>query len=121
MTLLLTSVALSAAAGVWVILPLLRGRQPVATEPGAGTREHQRERQSVALASLRDAEMDHAMGKLDDADFGVLRRQLAAEAVAALHAADEPGESAVAGGRHRCGFQNPAESRFCAGCGVALG
>lgn len=121
MTLLLLSVGLSAAAGVWVILPLVRHGQFMVADEGAGGGEHQRERQRVALASLRDAEMDHAMGKLDDADFGVLRRQLAAEAVAALHAADEPGESAVAGGRHRCGFQNPAGSRFCAGCGAALG
>lgn len=121
MTLLLLSVALSAATGVWVILPLVRHSQPVLADSGAGGGEHQRERQRVALASLRDAELDHAMGKLDDADFSVLRRQLAAEAVAALHAGDAPGDTPLSGARHRCGFQNPAGSRFCAGCGAALG
>jgi type II secretory pathway component PulM len=41
---------------------------------------------------IRDAELDHATGKLSDADHGVLDRSLRAEAVAILKALDRARE-----------------------------
>ena len=43
-------------------------------------------------AEIRDNELDHRTGKLSDADFRALDRQLRAEAVEILRAIDELGE-----------------------------
>ena len=51
------------------------------------------QRESV-LQGLRDLEMDHQAGKLNDEDFAALEAQLRAEGVAVLKALDEFGASA---------------------------
>jgi flagellar biosynthesis/type III secretory pathway M-ring protein FliF/YscJ len=50
---------------------------------------------------IRDAELDHATGKLSDADFQVLDRSLRAEAIGILKALDHARErlASVAGAR----------------------
>jgi transposase len=48
-----------------------------------------RERRDQALLSLRELELDHETGKLDDRDYEQARRELRDEAVAALAALDD--------------------------------
>ena len=64
-------------------------------------RREQEERREETLAAeleaakeakyreIRDAELDHRMGKLSEADWRVLDRRLRAEAVGVLHELDE--------------------------------
>ncbi len=94
-------------------------------------------RRRVTLLALRDVEYDYHTGKLDEGDYQELRRELSAEALEALEAAQRDAESdeidtleaeiaAVREGLRGgtvcpdCGHRNPAASRFCAGCGVRL-
>lgn len=124
MTLLLASVLLALLAAGWTVVPLLTRRGASLADVAAGDVLDADARRKQALASLREAEFDFAAGKLDAADYQVLRTQLQREAVVALHAAKRLGAvaavAASAGGIHRCGFTNPAGSRFCGGCGGAL-
>ena len=48
-------------------------------------------RRRVTLLALRDAEYDFATGKLDENDYQALKRQLSAEALAALEALEQSG------------------------------
>lgn len=139
MTLLIAAVLLSAAAATWAAWPLLsRSAAPVA-DAVSGAVVDAEARRRTALAALRELEYDWLGGKLDDADYRAQRDRLSGEALAAIRAVDEmagAGEGgeeaapaaptrldavlAAEAGRHRCGFVNPAGSRFCAGCGKRL-
>jgi hypothetical protein len=94
-------------------------------------------RRRVSLLALRDVEYDYHTGKLDDADYQSLRKELSAEALAALQAAKAEADdhraddieaeiAAVREGLHSgatcedCGHRNPDGSRFCASCGRRL-
>ena len=85
-------VALVVAAVLFVVAPLLRKG---AAEQWHTTSAEQlrlvelRERRDQALLSLRELELDHDTGKLDDADYEQARTELRAEAVDALAALDE--------------------------------
>lgn len=88
----------------------------------------------VALLALRDVEYDYQTGKLDEKDYREVKRQLSAEALAAMKALEEEGgrdalEAEIADMRQGlragnvceiCGFRNPGGSRFCGACGTAL-
>jgi hypothetical protein len=109
-----------------------------------GEREQLRHEKDVALLASREAELDRAMGKLSDEDYGTLRQQYEHRAVAALGALDQlverdggPGGAALASGdggvagkvkaeaakRARfcssCGRRHRPEERFCPACGHA--
>ena len=89
----------------------------------------------VALLALRDVEYDFQTGKLDQDDYRAMKRQLSAEALAAMKALEEEGaqesiEAEIAAVRQGlraglvcgdCGQWNPQGSRFCGGCGSAMG
>jgi hypothetical protein len=103
-------------------------------------------RRRVSLLALRDVEYDRVTGKLDEHDYQELRREISAEALAALAAEEaerREGEGAAAStrsgvldfeaevGRVRaglragttcrsCGHVNPGGSRYCSSCGVSL-
>ena len=91
-------------------------------------------RRRVTLLALRDAEYDFATGKLDETDYQALKRQLSAEALAALEELERSGgrdavEAEIAEARKElkegmrcpaCRHLNPGGSRFCGACGVAL-
>ena len=91
-------------------------------------------RRRVSLLALRDAEYDFATGKLDESDYRALKRQLSAEALAALKELEASGdtdalEREIAEAREgmkdalRCGachHRNPPGSRFCGACGTPL-
>jgi hypothetical protein len=120
-TIFLLAILLGTIGAGWVILPLVLRRWasmsdavPIAVVEGEARRRE-------ALTALKEAEYDHAAGKLDADDYGELRSQLEVEALAALRAAPPSVSSSVSSGSmHSCGFTNPAGSRFCAGCGKRL-
>jgi hypothetical protein len=122
MSLLLVSLSLASLVAGWVVFPILARRSgllqdvvPVAVQAGEA-------RKRVALAALKDVELDHAAGKLDDADYQEMRGLLEVEALQALASANDtdPPPGDAAGGVHACGFSNSRGSRFCAGCGQLL-
>lgn len=125
MTLLLSSLVLALAVGIWVILPVIQRRLALIGDSVPGGILDADARKRVALASLREVEYDRIGGKLDDEDYTRLKAQLEREALAALEASRAAHEGGAAESdfvvTHSCGFQNPPGSRFCSGCGAALG
>jgi hypothetical protein len=119
MTLLLFSVLLALLAAGYVAAPLFARREAVLVDLAPGAVLDAEARRRVALASLKELEYDYLGGKLDDADYRTQKERLSLEALAAIRAAEAVGGAALSG-RHRCGFENPASSRFCAGCGARL-
>jgi cytochrome c-type biogenesis protein CcmI len=135
---------------VFLILhPIISGREAPLESVGEEPSEAQF-RKRVSLLQLRDAEYEHAMGKLGEDDFQALRKEISAEALAAIRAEEAEartagpafGESGIAGlgddadleeeiARVRarlkggvfcseCGHPNGAGSRFCSECGSPL-
>jgi hypothetical protein len=66
--------------------PGLRAEREVA---GAAERADLEAARDAKYAEIRDAEMDYRTGKLSEADWRALDRQLRREAVALLHRLDE--------------------------------
>jgi cytochrome c-type biogenesis protein CcmI len=141
-------VALFAGAVLFFVLqPLLSGRSaPMGWSDEEMTDAEARRR--VSLLALRDVEYDRVTGKLDERDYQALKREISAEALAALEAEKAERQTAAAGvgsgggaivldlatelRRVRqglssrttcrtCGHVNPSGSRFCSTCGGALG
>ena len=138
----------SGAVMYFVLQPLLTGRSaPMGWSDEEMTEAEARRR--VSLLALRDVEYDHATGKLDEHDYQELRREISAEALAALAAEREerragtpdevPRREAGAGvldletelrrvrqglrsgtACRTCGHVNPGGSRFCSSCGSPL-
>ena len=88
----LVAIVVLLGAVAWLVLAPLRA--------GSAAREEERyeaERADLEAAKeakyreIRDAEMDHATGKLSDADWRAVDRQLRAEAVEILQRLDELG------------------------------
>jgi hypothetical protein len=123
MMLLLTSIVLALAGSIWVIHPLVARRLAMLGDPIPGGILDAEARKRVALSSLREIEYDRIGGKLDDDDYHRLRIQLQREALEAIESASEAhaGEAVSFVVTHSCGYQNPPGSRFCSGCGAALG
>jgi flagellar biosynthesis/type III secretory pathway M-ring protein FliF/YscJ len=84
---LLVFAVLVAAVAV-VIAPLRRGRAEALATEEESRREELEAAKEAKYLEIRDAEMDHAMGKLSDADFRALDRQLRTEAVEILRDLD---------------------------------
>lgn len=138
MTFTVGAVLLVMAVVLFILQPVLTGRQASLRREEDEMTEAEATRR-VKLLALRDVEYDYATGKLDDADYGRLRRELSAEALAALEEVErEHGrstaetdelEAEVARVRRGlaagttcsgCGRVNPPGSRFCAACGARL-
>lgn len=133
---LLGALLLVAAVVLFIVLPVARGQHAsLAREDDEPTETEARRR--VTLLALRDVEYDYHTGKLDETDYLALRKELSAEALAALEAADDEGgapphpdlEAEIAAVRAglqagticgSCGHRNPDGSRFCAACGQPL-
>lgn len=136
MSLFIGAALLAGAVVLFLLHPMLTGdKAPMEGEEDEMTEAESRRR--VTLRALRDVEYDFVTGKLDDRDYDALRRELSAEALAALEAekaereAQDPAalEREVAAVRQglregrtcaRCGHVNTADSRFCASCGTPL-
>ena len=77
------------ALAVWVVSAPLRAPAP---DDGDGVREELEAEKEAKYREIRDAELDHRTGKLDEADWREVDRQLRAEAMAILRRLDELGE-----------------------------
>lgn len=133
---LLGAVVLVTAVVLFILEPVVRGRWASLVRDDDEMTETEARRR-VTLLALRDVEYDYHTGKLDDADYQDLRRELSAEALEALEAARHEAEgggadeleaeiAAVRDGLRSgttcetCGHRNPDGSRFCASCGQRL-
>lgn len=134
---LLGGVILVVTVVVWVLIPVLRG-QHASLEREADELTDAEARRRTTLLALRDVEYDFHTGKLDAEDYQELRRELSAEALAALEALESDGSAAAHGldveaeiaavraGLEAgttcgaCGQLNPEGSRFCGSCGGKL-
>lgn len=82
-----------------------------------------------AYAAIKEAEFDHEMGKLSDADFAALTEKYRLQALGAI-AGLEAGEAHAETREHRlperlafcpsCGQKLPGKANFCPSCGRAL-
>jgi cytochrome c-type biogenesis protein CcmI len=135
---LLGALLLVTAVVAFVLTPILRG-QHASLEREDDEMTDAEARRRVTLLALRDVEYDYHTGKLDETDYESMKRELSAEALAALKEAeaeaDSPGsnqdalEAEIAALRQGlrsgtactgCGHTNPSGSRFCASCGQPL-
>ncbi len=125
------ALALALLAGVAGALFLAR---PLGAAVGAEDEEDAeadvtaREEREALYESIRDLEHDHETGKLEEADYEGLRRDLRARAAALLarERAAQPVADAAAGEGpaatvtcHACGAEIAATDRFCSHCGAA--
>ncbi len=141
-------ILVSAGVILFVMMPVLRGDWAAMGRSDDEVTEVDARKQA-ALRGLRDAEYDFRSGKIDQADYQVIKSDLARQALAAMEeegtgsdAADEGTPPAspdaeddrleaeiarvrkgVAQGRTcpECGHLNVKKSRFCTGCGGRLG
>ena len=140
---LAVAVLLVALSVFLVLQPILTGQEAPMWGQEAEPSEAQFKKR-VSLLQLRDAEYEFAMGKVGEEDYQTLRKEISAEALAALkeEEAQEVGplsaeyseatadiEEEIAQVRIRlsggvfcsdCGHPNPGGSRFCAECGATL-
>jgi len=87
----LLGLAVIAAASLFVAAPLFRPR--AATSAGGDAeRERWARQKRQALAAIKEAELDHRMGKLTDEDLAGMRARFEAQALEAM-AALERGEA----------------------------
>ena len=81
--------ALILLAAVVVVLVALPFRNPGAAEAREGARREELEAAKEAkYREIRDAELDHNMGKLSDDDWHAVDRELRAEAIEILRRLD---------------------------------
>lgn len=136
MTVIAGAALLVLAVVIFLLHPMLTGlRASLSREADEPTEAEARRR--VALLALRDVEYDHATGKLGDEDYHALRRELAAEALAALQEVEAEaaqdrastvegevirlrGGLAVGSTCSACGSPNGLDDRFCTYCGTPL-
>lgn len=136
---LIIGTVLALAALAFVLYPIFTnaGAAPRTLAPRREATETER-----AVDALREAEFDHATGKLSDEDYAALRSAYTAEAdqamraapdpdsaesVAPDHLADDPAEALVR--RYRgtvvtcpaCGVRPEPAAAFCSSCGRRLG
>jgi hypothetical protein len=76
----------------WLLSGPFRRRSEPPAPGDSDTRRGLESAKESKYAEIRDNELDHRTGKLSDADFRALDRQLRAEAVEILRAIDALGE-----------------------------
>jgi hypothetical protein len=123
--LLLACAALTLAALLYVFW---LSPEPVRVKsPAEREREYLEEKRGVLYDNLRDLHLEYRMGKLSDSDYQQMKSRYQGELAALLHEFQEqkvetppPAAAPVPGRCPRCGKDNPAENRFCGGCGAEL-
>jgi hypothetical protein len=118
-------------AAIFISWPLLFGGDS-GTAPTPVEMQHREaflslaKQRDNALSSLRDSEMDHATGKLSEADYESIRNELeteAMEAIRKLDLLDGPSETppgTEAGYCTSCGAGLNETDAFCGQCGQQL-
>jgi len=111
-----------AAVALYVAWPLLQAR--AGREVGDADAVPPLERQKrEALAAIKEAEFDRAMGKLSDEDFDALNARYRAQALAAINALAAARPSGAAARQSycpQCGAKRVTAANFCGGCGHDL-
>jgi len=79
----LVGLAVIAVASFFVAAPFFR-QTPAALPAGVPEAERWQRQKRQALAGIREAELDHRMGKLSDEDLAATRGRFEAEALDAL-------------------------------------
>lgn len=146
MSALVVGMVMATAVVAWILHPVVSGRSaPMGRDDEELTEAQHRKR--TALYALRDVEYDYHAGKLDEADYQAMKREISAEALAALDAEewewaqregrraavadeeDDQVEAEIAQLRaslregaicRECGHPNRPGSRFCSECGGAF-
>jgi cytochrome c-type biogenesis protein CcmI len=94
-------VLLVVLAVLFVVVPLLRTTGVDEWQAASAEqlrRIELRERRDAAYVALRELELDHDTGKLDDEDYARANAELRAEALAALEALEQDAQRAAASG-----------------------
>jgi rRNA maturation endonuclease Nob1 len=111
------SVLIILAAAAFVVAPFLSQESVLEAAdwaPAGRANREKLERQKLeAYAAVKEAEFDHQMGKLSDADFAALRDKYSAQAIEAIAAL----ESAASPSRKVAAARRPVRIAFCPGCG----
>jgi hypothetical protein len=93
LTVFLIGLGLIAVASFFVAAPLFhphRGPEPAAQ---GGERERWERQKHQALVAIKEAELDHRMGKLSDDDFTSMRARFEAQALEAMAALEGRGRT----------------------------
>ena len=85
---LLISIVLLALVAAFVLVPLRREASPEEGDELAAERAELEARKEAKYREIRDAQADHAAGKMGDEDFRALDRELRAEAIGILKRMD---------------------------------
>jgi hypothetical protein len=110
--LLIATVAAAIAAPL-----LMEGVEDLAVAADPGVERLEREK-NAALTAIREAQFDHAMGKLSEEDYDSLRSFYERRALTALTALGERSTSPQDDRRcGDCGRQFIDDSAYCGGCG----
>jgi hypothetical protein len=80
----LFGLALIVAASLFVTAPLFRGAREAPGDASGGERERWERQKRQALAAIKEAELDHRMGKLSDDDLASMRARFEAQALEAM-------------------------------------
>ena len=123
-------VMLSVAA-LWVAMPFFGSdadEDLPAPEPIAERDKLERQKRE-AYAAIKEAELDHQMGKLSEADFATLTDKYRGQALAAITALEPKGSFSESDGARlpsriafcaTCGQKLPNKANFCPACGRAV-
>jgi hypothetical protein len=76
---------------VWLVTGPLRAGAAATEDAEAARREDLEAAKEAKYREIRDAELDHRMGKLSDADWRATDRELRAEAIEILRELDQLG------------------------------
>jgi len=99
-TVIIPAVLLALAVVFFVLQPIVSGQSASMTEADDEMTEAQHLKR-VALLSLRDVEYDYHAGKLDDEDYHRLKREISAEALAAIDAEEKEWQASEGARRQR--------------------
>lgn len=110
------------AAALVVCVPLMRESRVEAVGEELPDVAFQWEKQKRdALSAIKEAELDHQMGKLSPADYAAIRAVQEDRALEAMKALDRRGgPHAVERACAACGTQSAGTAEFCAACGGPL-
>lgn len=124
MTAFVTGFILVAVVATVIALPLFNPTD-IKTSSFHASESLLREK-SIALLAIKEAQFDHAMGKLTDEDYSVLRSEYEERAMHAIRGMEAEVDARESGGEgaqgqycHRCGQRFDETHRFCASCGTA--
>jgi hypothetical protein len=79
------------AVAAFVAAPLFAAHQREPPPAVSGERERWERQKRQAMAAIKEAELDHRMGKLSDEDLGRMRARFEAQALEAMAALEREG------------------------------